>query len=341
MTTRIVLGAAIAAVLLNGCGGSDQAEAPAQQASPPAAAPAPEPVAPPPAPPPQAPVAELPAAITAERGGFVPEGIEYDAQRMRLLVGSIREGTVFSIDAAGKLTPLVQDADLVSSIGIEVDGARNRLLVANSDGGVFGGQGSGQARLGVYALDSGNRIAMVDLDDLITTEGARFFANDVAVAADGTIYATDTFAGAIYRVDGAYAASLLVAPGTLPQGAFLNGIVAHPDGYLLTVDSQAGALYKVPLDNPAGFSTVSLPEPITGGDGMTWHPDGTLIVVRNATSQVVALRSEDGWASATVARSGAIPGQGTTAAVAGDAVYVVLPHFADQDPPQILRIELQ
>jgi sugar lactone lactonase YvrE len=298
-------------------------------------------MAPPPAPPPQPPVEELPAAIVAERGGVVPEGIEYDQTHKRFLIGSINEGTVFSIDNAGKLTPLVQDSELKSSVGIEVDEPRNRLLVANADGAVFGGQGSGQAKLGIYALDTGARIAMVDLDDLVTTEGARFFVNDVTVAEDGSVYATDSFAGVVYRVDPGNTASLLVAPGVLPQGAFLNGIVAHPDGYLLAVDPQAGVLYRIPLDNPAALSTVALSQPINGGDGMVWHPDGSLLVVCNGASPIVALASSDGWASAQVARVGRFEGQGTTAAVAGEAVYVVLPHFMDQDPAQILRVDFQ
>ena len=75
------------------------------------------------------------------------------------------------------------------------------------------GVGTGQAMLGVYDLSTGNRIEMIDLAS--TIEGAPadmgHFANDVAVAADGTAYVTDTFAGVIYRVDADYQAE--VTPG--------------------------------------------------------------------------------------------------------------------------------
>jgi hypothetical protein len=34
-------------------------------------------------------------------------------------------------------------------------------------------------------------------------------------------------------------------------------------------------------------------------------------------------------------------GQATTAAAVGDDVYVVKPHFADQDPPSIERVTIR
>ena len=37
----------------------------------------------------------LPAMIVAERGGFIPEGVEYDTANGRLLTGSLSEGSIF------------------------------------------------------------------------------------------------------------------------------------------------------------------------------------------------------------------------------------------------------
>src|SRR5690606_19338304 len=122
---------------------------------------------------------DIPERIVIERQGVIPEGIEYDETSGRFLVGSLGEGTVFEVAFDGTLTPFVTDDELVSSVGIEVDEARNRLLVCNSDSSVFAGGGPGQAKLGIYALDSGERISMTDLTAALegTPEGA-FFAND-------------------------------------------------------------------------------------------------------------------------------------------------------------------
>jgi len=105
--------------------------------------------------PPATPAAPLGQVITAGRGGFVPEGVEYDQANGRFLTGSIAEGTIFTIGRDGSVVPFVRDADLKSSVGIEADEPRDRLLVANSDAVVFGGGGAGQAKLGVYNLTTG------------------------------------------------------------------------------------------------------------------------------------------------------------------------------------------
>jgi hypothetical protein len=81
----------------------------------------------------------------------------------------------------------------VASVGIEVDEERDRLLVANSNN-PFAKGGSGQAKLGVYRLSTGERLAMVDLKAVVANAppDTTYFANDVAVGADGAAYVTDT-----------------------------------------------------------------------------------------------------------------------------------------------------
>ena len=287
-----------------------------------------------------APVPSLPASILAERGGFVPEGIEYDQLGGRILTGSLAEGSIMEIHPDGRVTPVVTDPELVSSVGIEADEPRGRLLVANADRTIFTGVGSGLAMLGVYDLTSGNRIAMVDLEAAIMDAGPDLthFANDVAVADDGTAYVTDTMAGIIYQVDPDYQASVLYRHDG-PESPGFNGIVLHPDGYLLVCGGTT--LWKVPLGDPMAASTVVLPEEIPGQDGMVWTPDGRLAIVSNSTQRLVALTSGDDWATAELAGVGTYTLQGTTVAVVGEELYVVHPHFADMDPPSITRVTLE
>lgn len=280
---------------------------------------------------------DLPATIVAERGGFIPEGIEYDTTNHRILTGSLAEGTIFQIHPDGRVTPVVTDPDLVSSIGIEVDEERGRLLVANADPSVFQGGGTGQAKLGVYDLATGERRAMVDLTAAIADppDDAVHFANDVAVGDDGTAYVTDTRMNVLYKVTPDYEASVLhrFEP---TEGLGLNGIVHHPSGYLLVAGGTT--LYKVPLDDPAAASAVTLPEPVAGQDGMVWTADGRLAIVSNSANRVVALTSDDDWATARLAGVATFDVPATTAAAIGDEIYVVHPHFADPDPPSVERV---
>jgi hypothetical protein len=281
----------------------------------------------------------MPMSIKMNMTGFIPEGVEYDTKNKRFLVGSLAKGTVFVVAKDGTLTPFIQDPDLKSSVGIEVDEERNRLLVPNSDSSVFGGQGSGQAKLGIYDLSSGKRLAMVDLA-AAGPKDARHFANDVTVGSDGSAYVTDTMARVIYKVDAKYNASVLL-PNTfaaIPQFQF-NGIVFHRSGYLLVAESATGDLYKVPVTKPENFTKVKLPEQPVGADGIVWHPkDDCLIVVRNDKSQqVVAFKSGDNWTTATFEGRGTFGTQGTTAAVNSDGVYVVQPFFGDAKAQPVIE----
>ena len=282
----------------------------------------------------------LPATIVAERGGFIPEGVEYDTANRRLLAGSLSEGSIFQIQNDGRLTTMVSDPELVSSVGIEADEPRARLLVANSDRAVFEGGVAGQAKLGVYDLTTGERIAMVDLAAALADApaDAAYFANDVAVGDDGTAYVTDTRMNVIYRVGVDYEASVLSRFEPM-EGLGLNGIVYHPSGYLLV--AGGATLWKVPVDDPAGATQVTLPEAVPGQDGMVWTADGLLAIVSNSDNRVVALTSTDEWATAELAGIGTYETQATTAAVVDDEIYVVHPHFADEDPPSVERVALQ
>ena len=191
--------------------------------------------------------------------------------------------------------------------------------------------------LGVYNLTTGERIAMVDLAAVVDDPGdAAFFANDVAVADDGVAYVTDTRMNLIYRVDTAYEAS--VFHRFEDDGPGPNGIVEHPAGYLLV--ARGDALWKVPLADPASATAVMLPEDIPGQDGMVWSA-GRLAIVSNSGNRVVALTSSDDWMTADLAGVAPYAPQATTAAVVGDDVYVVHPHFADDDPPSVSRVEFQ
>jgi len=283
----------------------------------------------------------IPDRIVVERGGFIPEGIEFDRTSRRFLTGSLADGTIYEIASDGTLAPFVLDDELVSSVGIEVDESRNRLLVANSDRSVFGGDGPGLASLGVYRLSTGARIAMVDLG-AVAGGGADsiVFANDVAVDGDGNVYLTDTRMNIIYRVDSDYDASVFYRFEPM-TGLGLNGIVHHEEGFLIVVAAGTqGLLYRVPIDNSDAAQPIDLSQPAIGADGLVWSADGRLVVVSNSTSSATAYASDDGWYSAELIGTAGFEGQATTGAAVDDDVYVVLPHFNDDEPPVVLRVDL-
>jgi sugar lactone lactonase YvrE len=278
-----------------------------------------------------------PATITAVRGGFIPEGVEYDTTAGRFLTGSLAEGSIMMIGEDGSVTAVVTDPDLVASIGIEVDEERDQLLVANSNSPFETGGGPGAAKLGVYRLSTGERLAMVDLAATVPNPPAdiRYFANDVAVGADGSAYVTDTRASVLYHVTPDYQASVMHQFEDFGP----NGIVHHPSGYLLVVGGTM--MFKVPVDNPDATTQVMLPEEIPGQDGAVWMTNGRLAIVSNSSHRVVVLTSADDWATAQIETQATYSEQATTAAVVGEDVYVVHPHFMDEDPPSLERVTFE
>ena len=80
---------------------------------------------------------------------------------------------------------------------------------------------------------------------------------------------------------------------------------------------------------------------MAGQDGMVWTAEGLLAIVSNSESRVVALTSVDEWATAELAGVATYEGQATTAATVDGDIYVVHPHFADEDPPSVERVTLQ
>lgn len=273
---------------------------------------------------------QLPDTVLVEEPGLHPEGVEWDAERSRFLVSSVTRGTVTAVEDDGSLATLVEDTAIAASIGVHIDRERGRLMVADADPSSIQGAGEGHARLGIYDLETGERIHHVDLGGL---HDGRHFANDVTVGPDGSAYVTDSFSPVIYRVSPEGEASVFVEDERLgTEGFGLNGIDHHPDGYLLVAMAGDRTLYRVPLDAPGELSEVELTEPF-GADGLTLRDDGALVAVATTGSgqdqrnEALLLRSDDGWSSARIVERAPAPGA-TTAAVRDGAVYVVNPHFA-------------
>ncbi|GJM12159.1 MAG: hypothetical protein DHS20C12_05620 [Pseudohongiella sp.] len=275
-----------------------------------------------------------PDRIVAERGGFVPEGIEYDNNRNRFLTGSIADGTIYEVTNSGRLIAAITSPDLKASVGIEVDESRDLLYVANSDTSST----SGAAELGVFDLATGEQLAMVDLAASIPNKpaDAGHFANDVAVSRAGVAYVTDSRMKIVYKVDKYYRATVLVDFGVDAEFG-LNGIEYHPAGYLIVASPGTGQLIRVPVDNPQRWAMIELDVPATGVDGIVWAADGSLAGVSNNRSRAVKYVSDDNWRSARLTGMASYAGQSTTGAAVGDEIYVVQPHFSDDGAPEILR----
>lgn len=228
-----------------------------------------------------------PDRVVIRQEGLFPEGVEYDSVNGRFLVSSTADGHVYAIADDGSLTPFIQDERIPVSLGLEVDEANNRLLVAATDQ-------QREGYLGIYDLTSGESIAWVDFRPLAGE--AEHFINDVTVDNQGNAYVTDSFAGIIYRVDPQGNASIFLTDESFLKHFTLNGIAYHePSNALIAVRNPD--LIRIPLANPASFTTVQLDDELVNADGIIFLNDRTLVVVTNDPAHVYRIESEDQFES--------------------------------------------
>jgi DNA-binding beta-propeller fold protein YncE len=264
-----------------------------------------------------------PDTIEVRREGLFPEGVAYDAVNGRFLVSSVPEGTIHAVDADGTLTPFIEDERIPSSLGLEIDEERNRLLVAATNQ-------STEAFLGAYDLTTGENLLWVDLATA-TPNDVEHFANDVTVDSAGNAYVTDSFAGVIYQVDLAGNVNVWLEDEAFSTQFALNGLEYHEEGdYIIAV--LVPELIKIPIANPYSFNRVTMDTPIPGEDGLLILDERTVLVASNDQGSVYKLESNDDFATAFVAgRFETGPMFPTTLALAEGEPYVLYAQLNAQE----------
>lgn len=252
-----------------------------------------------------------PALISVPQAALHPEGIQYDEANKRFIVSSRTKGVISTVRDDSTFAQLADDPRLVSTIGLNLDATRQRLLVAVSDNGANAARSNANgvvtlrklAALAVFNPTSGALLNFVDLGGL--RPAGNHFANDIAVDAQGNAYITDSLSPIIYKVDANNTATVFLENAQLSGGTGfgLNGIVFHPDGYLLVAKASDGTLFKVPVADPAAFTAVTSNQSLTGADGLLLLDPTTLLVVAGNQSTVYRMTTADAWATTT--RTGA------------------------------------
>jgi sugar lactone lactonase YvrE len=238
----------------------------------------------------------IPEQINFTQERLYPEGVAFDKKNGRFLVTSLTRGTVGAVAYDGTYKPFIQDSALGATIGIKVDEARKRVLVAVSNPSL-----GNVASLGIYDLSTGNRLHFVNL--LEAGSGPRNFANDITLDPQGNAYVTNSFSPIIYKVDRNGNASVFFrdeAFTTAPGEFGFNGIAYHPSGYLIVAFSKESALYRIPLNDPTESAKIQLDAPLQGPDGLLLSKDGKQLVVGQQrggaeAGRVLSFVSDDKW----------------------------------------------
>lgn len=219
--------------------------------------------------------------------GFIPEGIAADPGSGRTFVGDMANKKIWVLGVSGAPSKFFASTGNLRPLGMKVDLKRRLLWVASSTS--FWKDAAPESALLAFDLRSAKSRGTFRAADLKSI-------NDVAIAPNGDIYATDSLGGAVFRLrSGGTQLERVTEAGKL---GYPNGIAVSGDGRsvyvaqgiaLRRLDAATGELNTVP--HPASLALLSI-------DGLLWH-EGSLLAIQNggSTGRVLRLRlSGDGTA---------------------------------------------
>lgn len=254
--------------------------------------------------------------ITFSDGRIFPESVT-----------STKDGTIYvgslGQDAVYRATPTSSTADvwikpktagLQTVLGVLADERAGVLWVcASASGGRGGTPVTGETALKAFSLKDASPAGSYAFPN-------NGLCNDIAVARDGTVYATDTTQGRVLRLkSGAKALDVWASDPMLLATA--DGIALLDDGQVYVNSVGQGTLMRIPVkaDGSAGaIETLEPSRPLQGPDGMRAVGARTMLLTEGG--RLVELTITGNKADVKVLKEGM---NGPTAVtVAGGMAYV-------------------
>jgi streptogramin lyase len=257
--------------------------------------------------------------ITINDTGVQAENLT-SSQDGTVYFGSTAKGTIYrATPGAAQAEPWIQAsaAGLTNVLGVLADDKTNTLWVCqNNTGGRGGAPVVGQTALRSFDLKSG---AAKGTYPFPANGGV---CNDMAVASDGTVYVTESFANRVHRLrPGAAALDVWI---TDPQLGAVDGIALLADGAVYANTFMSGQLFRIPVNPDGSAGTLMRIEtsvPLNRPDGLRTVGPQTLIQAE-AQGRVTELTVKGNRAEVRVLQEGLTAASGVT--VVGSAAFVLI-----------------
>ena len=242
-------------------------------------------------------VSQLPASL------LLPDALTWDPSRESLLVGNVRDGTVFRVDESGQTEALIaadEQNGLMGIYSLLVDAAANRLWVTSSASKNHTGYQPAQAgssALFEFELDSLKRVAVypVPKDDKPHRLGDMVMVN-------GDLYVVDSIIPQIYRLkSGDKQLKPFVRSA---DNVSLRGITASDDGKKLYLADYEMGISVLDLEASSASRLQGPPNLNFGGIESLHYYQGHLVVVQSGNQPERVMRltlSDDGQEVTNVA----------------------------------------
>jgi hypothetical protein len=267
-----------------------------------------------------------PAEITINDTMMSPESITSSADGA-VIFGSTTKGNIYRA-ARGATSADVwisaPAAGLQRVLGVLADDAHQTLWVCTTAPAAPGGAAASAPVGAAPAGDTGVKAFAMPAGTpkgSYRFPGNRGLCNDIAVAPDGTLYATDTQGGRVLRL--APGAAEMTEWSVSPLLASADGLVVLADGSICVNTFSSGTLVKIPL---AGGGAAGEPvkletsRPIVRPDGMRTVRGNTLLLVEG-DGHLDEVRVEGNRAEITTLKDGFMGATAVT--LVGSTAYVL------------------
>lgn len=253
-------------------------------------------------------------------------------------IGAAADGTIFVSSFVGggvaRIAPGAKQAemwikpgayDTRATFGVLPDEKAGVLWVCSNDLSIFGIDGPSRVKgsyLKAFDLKTGEGKASYKLP------AEKTICNDMEVAADGSVYVTNTLTPHIYRLaPGARELELWATDPAFdggPKGAGLDGIAFGKDGNLYVNTFSKGQLFRVEVQDgkPGKITELKPSQKVVNADGMRLLSDGSFLLAdgQDGKGAVYRMTVEGDEARIETLKDG-FTGGVTGVALVGDTVW--------------------